>query len=170
MFSRGAASKESKRRHFPTRYRSVSNPFTFRILKRTTLPAYTPSKEELSDMVASGPKAEQRRSFGTCSRSLNRGTGGTSWGVDRASGARGVDHRPVECWMAESPGLGSVPAVEGKRKRNPKVHRHTISQDHTSLVYYLDLLWHVIVTALHPPVSHRRHRQLLLTRATTKGR
>ena len=40
--------------------RAVSNPFTFGILKRTTLPVYTPSKEDLSVMEASGPKAEQR--------------------------------------------------------------------------------------------------------------
>ena len=83
--------------------RTASNPFTFEILERTTLPVSTPSKGELASMEASGAIAERRCSFGTYFRSLNRGTGETSWRVDLA---RGADHRPVECWMAKSPGSG----------------------------------------------------------------
>ena len=52
---------------------AVSNSFTFGIQERTTLPV---SKEELAVMEASEAKAEWRRSFGTCFRSLNRGREG----------------------------------------------------------------------------------------------
>ena len=110
--------------------RAVSNPFTFAILKQTTLPVYTPSKEELSVMVVSGPKAQRRHSFGTCFRSSNCGTEGTSWGVDRARRARRAVHRPVEWRMAKSwnqdQDRGRFLLSKRKSRRNPKLQRRWI--------------------------------------------
>ena len=145
---------------------AISNSFAFRILKRTTLSVCTPYKEGLLAMEASGPTAERRRSFGTCFRSLNRGTGETSWGVDRARRARRAVHRPVE-WRVEKSwnqdwDRGRFALSARISRRNPKLQRHTAAQDHTPVVNGWDLLWHVIMTLLHSPMSHRRPRQLLL--------
>ena len=45
--------------------RAVSNPFNFAIQKRTTPPAFTPSKSEIATVDAPESKPEQRRSFGS---------------------------------------------------------------------------------------------------------
>ena len=134
--------------------RAVSNPFTFGIPKRKTLPGSTPSKEELAVMVPPGLKAGCCSSFGTCFRSSNRGTGGTSWGVDRA---RGADHRPVEYWMAKS---WLVSAVR-KEKEAQSQNFNDIPQRRIVLPWCtsLDILWHVIMALLCPPMSHRCPRQ-----------
>ena len=63
LFSKGAASKESKRRRFPTWPRAVSDPYTFGILKQTTLPVFTPSKEGLTVADAPELEVEWRSSF-----------------------------------------------------------------------------------------------------------
>ena len=110
-------------------------------------------------------KAERRHSFGTCFRSSNGGSGGTSWGVDRARRARRAVHRPVERRMAKSwnqdQDRGRFLLSKGKAAQCQTSTTHSSAGSYF-LVYDLDLLWHVIMTVLHSPMSHRRPRQLLL--------
>ena len=82
--------------------RAVSNPFHhFGISKRTTPPAFTPSKSELAVVDTSESKLERRRSFGATFSFLQPWHGRDSLGVDRAHRSRRVDHLPVCRRMAK---------------------------------------------------------------------
>ena len=152
MLRKGAASKESKRRHFPTQHERRIESVHFRDTETEVTACIHSLQEELAVMEPPGPKAERCPSSGICVCSSDRSKGGTSWGVDRARGAQGADHRPAECWVAKSwnqnRDRGRFPLSERESRRNPKLQRHTAAQDHTSLVYDWDLLWHVIMALL----------------------
>ena len=93
------------------------------------------------------------------------GMGGTAWEVGRAHRARRVEHRPVDQRMAKSwnqdRDRSHFPPSESKSRRNPKLQRHTTEQDLTFPLYVRSLLWHLTMTSLLPPMSHRLPRPTL---------
>ena len=109
--------------------RAASNPFTFGILKRTTPPEFTPSKEELAVVGAPEPKAGRqmmlspRQSWHGRDYLGNRLSTSVTRSGELASGSE--DGGVVE------PGPGSVPAVQKESMRNPNPQRRIITQDRT---------------------------------------
>jgi hypothetical protein len=141
--------------------RTVTAPFTFGVLKRTTPPASTPSKEELAVVDAPEPRVQRRRAFGASFSFLLSRHGGTAWEVGRAYRARRVEHRSVDrrstkSWNQDRD-RSRLQLFERKRRCNPKLRRRTIAQDRTFPLYGQNLLWH--------PIS-----PLWLNHATTKLR
>ena len=122
MFSRGTASKESKRRHFPTRHERRFELVHFRNTGTDDTACIHSIQRRSCGYGGVRIKSRMAPSFGTCFRSLNRGTGGTSCGVDRARRARRAVHRPVEWRMAKSwnqdRDRGRFPLSERKTRRN----------------------------------------------------
>jgi hypothetical protein len=106
--------------------RPASNPFTFRVLKRTTSPAFTPPKEELAVVDAPEPRPERRRSFGTTFSFLQ------PWHRRDRLGSRssesstnsGSSNSGSEDGEAAEPGSGSgsesVPAVPEEKQSLPQ--------------------------------------------------
>ena len=112
-------------------------------------------------------KAEWRRSFGTCFRSSNMAREGPVGSTK--STKSGASTRMAKSWNQDRD-WGRFLLSERKSGHNPKLQRRTAAQDRTPLVYDWDLIWDIIMTLLHSPMSHRRPGQLLLNRASTTRR
>jgi len=103
--------------------KAVSNPFTFGILKRTTPPPSTPSKEELAISDAPDSEPERRRSFGATFSFLQPRHGrdrlgsrsSTSSTSSRASTSGSEDGEAME----RGSGAKSVPAVRKEKQAQP---------------------------------------------------
>ena len=151
MFSRGTASKESEHRRHERRIELGD----FRDTEVDDTACIHSLQRRNFDHGVVRTKTKRRHSYGTCFRSSNRGTGGTSWGVDRARRVRRALYRPVEWRMANSWNQDRdwFPLSERKSRRNPKLQRRTAVQDRTRLVYDWDLLWDIIMTLLHSPIA-----------------
>ena len=97
-----------------------------------------------------------------CLRSSSGGTGGPL----RSTLSTSSKHRPVGRRMAESWNgdcWSWSPLPESNSRLNSKLQRRTIVHDQ-------NLLWHLIMTLLHPPVLYCCSRSLLVNQATTRFR
>ena len=164
--------KESNRRRVA---RAVSNPFTFGILKWTTLPMFTPSKEGLAVVGTPELKAERRRSFGATFPLLQLRHGRDHLGSRSStlSTNSGASTSGSEDGKLVEPGhqdRSRFPLSQRESRRNPKRKRRTIVQDRTFPLYDWSLLWPLIMIVLPPPTSYRHTRPLLFNKAATKLR
>ena len=95
-----------------------------------------------------------------CLRSSSGGAGGSLGStLSTLSEHRPVGRRMVESWNGDCWSRFPLP----KSRLNSKLQRRTIVHDQ-------NLLWHLIMTLLHPPVSYCCSRPLLPNQATTKFR
>ena len=113
--------------------RAVSNPFHFGISKRTTPPAFTPSKSELVVVDASESELERRRSFEATFSVLHPWHGrdslesGSSTSIEKSGSSTSAS----EDGEAVEPGSESVPATQ-KRQHS---HLQTSTTDHVTGLY-----------------------------------
>jgi len=110
--------------------RAVSNPFNFGVLKRTTPPAFTPSKENPAVVGAPEPKVQRPRSFGTTFSFLQsrHGRGRLGSRSSTSSTKSEAFNSGSEDGEAVEPGPGSEPVSA--------VQKETQAQSQTSTTHY----------------------------------
>jgi hypothetical protein len=132
--------------------RTVTNPFTFGVLKRMTPPAPTPSNEELAAVDAPEPKVQQRRSFGASFSFLQSRHGRDRLGSrssisstkSAASTSGSEDGEIVE--SGSGSGSESVPAVRKEKQVQPQT-----STTHHSAGSYFPII------RPEPPLASHKH-------------
>jgi len=124
---------------------AVSNPFTFGILKRTTLPAFTPFKEEPASLDTPELKAE-RRSFGATFSFLQ------PWnGRNRLGSRSSTSSTQSEASTSGSEGAGVVESGS-ESESVPAVPKEKQEQRQTSTTHHRAGLYLPIVR-LGPPLD-----------------
>ena len=116
--------------------RAVSNPFNFGIQKRTTPPAFTPSKSELAAVDAPEAKPERRRSFGSTFSFLQPWHGRAHLGSrsSTSSTQSGVSTSGSE--DGEAVGTGSGPESVPAARKQKQVQLQTSTMDHSTGSYF----------------------------------
>jgi hypothetical protein len=100
--------------------RAISNPFTLGVLKRTTTPAPTPSKEGLAVLDASEPKVQRRHSFGATFSFLQSRHGRDRFGSRSSTSSTKSEASTSGSEDGESVELGSAESVPNDKQAQPQ--------------------------------------------------